>query len=155
MKLLSLPELNVLVLWTRIEHLSEELACLLLRSNIEHLERDSSCVIARVTCCCNSVLPRHCSLKTENLRGGICEVCHWNAAGSHDMTYMKSRGSSSDIQHVQNYRVFGHCSSSGILNTRKCNASRIGSVFALWWWEEGIYSVASLRKKRTSIIGPL
>jgi hypothetical protein len=46
---------------------------------------------------------------------------------------------------IQNYWVFGHCPSSGILETRKHNVSETASVSVLKWEVEDTYSVAFLR----------
>jgi hypothetical protein len=50
------------------------------------------------------------------------------------------------VYNTQNYWVSGLCPSSGILNTRKHNVSKTGSISVLRKGEGDTYSVGSLRK---------
>jgi hypothetical protein len=50
------------------------------------------------------------------------------------------------MYNTQNYWVFGLCSSTGILETRKHNISGTGFVSVLKLWGGDTYSVGFLRK---------
>jgi hypothetical protein len=51
------------------------------------------------------------------------------------------------VYNIKDYRVFGHCPSSGILkSTKEHNVSEFGSIFVLRCGVGDIYSVGSIRK---------